>query len=214
MSDPSSDSDVESKDEDAEDAMEGSTGEAQGEGWLSDKIEAPPIKKPHLESAEGVNPPPPHVYHPLTGAPLPGLLYVSLTAPAVPAPLLPPADSSTKSKGKGKAVQQSSPASPSPHDHAACNKWSPPHSSKDCRKAKKSLTPSRNKIDSAAAPVALLEADNVDNMIYVWAFHLLIDLQFHKPPSHQALESMKLSMLLPCLTLLPSKFSFQPLVYF
>ncbi len=55
------------------------------------------------------SPPPPRAYHPLTGEPLNGLLYVSLTAPAMPAPPLPPAESSSKSKGKEKAVAPLSP---------------------------------------------------------------------------------------------------------
>ncbi len=104
---------------------------------------------------------------------------------------------STKSKGKGKAAKPSFPVSPSPHGCAACNKLSPPHSSKDRCKAKKSPAPSESKVDSSAAPMASLEAGNVDNTIYTQVFHLLIDLQFHEPPSCQALESMKLSMLPP-----------------
>ncbi len=199
MSDLSFNSEVKSKDEDVEDAMEGSMGEAQEEGWLSDEIEAPPIKKPRLESVEGINPPPPRVYHPLTGAPLPGLLYVSLTAPTDTAPPLPLMAPSIKSKGKGKAAKPSSPMSPSPHGHAACNKQSPPHSSKDCCKAKKSPTPSGNKVDDAAAPVASSMAAHINNTIYAWAFHPSIHLQFHEPPSRQALESIKLLMLPPVL---------------
>ncbi len=176
--------------------MEKSMGEApEEEGWLRDEIKAPPVKKPHLESAEGINPPPPHVYHPLTRAPLPGLLYVSLTAPTDPAPPFPLMAPSTKSKGKGKAAKPSSPASPSPCGQAACNKQSPPCSSRDRHKAKKSPAPSESKANDAAAPVASLEASNVDNTIYVWAFHPLINLQFHEPPLCQALELMKLLML-------------------
>ncbi len=75
------------------------------------------------------------------------------------------------------------------------NKRSPPYLSKDYCKAHKSPTPFGSKADDAVTPVALLEANHVDNMIYAWAFHLQIDLQFHEPPSCQALESMKLSML-------------------
>ncbi len=192
MSDPSSDSEAESEDEDEEDAMEESTGEAQEDGgWLSDKIEAPPIKKPRLEPAEGTNPPPPCVYYPLTGVPPPGLLYVSLTAPTDPAPSLPVMEPPSKSKGKEKATEPSSPVSPSPHGRAARNKRSLPRSSKGHCKANRSPTPSGSKVDETAA----VASDEVDNMIYVWAFHLQINLQFHEPPSRQALEYMKLSML-------------------
>ncbi len=174
--------------------MEGSDGEApEGGGWLSDKIDAPPVKKPHLAHAEGSNPPPPRAYHPLTGSPLLGLLYVPFTAPTDPAPPLPPTEPPSKSKGKEKATEPSSPTFPSPRGRAVCNKRSPPHSSKDRRKACKSPVPSGSQVGNAAAPA--LEADHVDNMIYAWAFHPQIDLQFHEPPSHQALESMKLFML-------------------
>ncbi|KAG7439031.1 uncharacterized protein BT62DRAFT_1014497 [Guyanagaster necrorhizus] len=37
--------------------------------------------------------------------------------------------------------------------------------------------------------------ETVNHTIYARAFHPAIDLQFHEPPSRQALESMKLSML-------------------
>ncbi len=193
MSDPSSDSEAESEDEDEEDAVEGSTGEVQEDGdWLSDEIEALPVKKPHLAPVEGANPPPPHAYHPLTGVPLPGLLYVSLTAPTDPAPPLPVMEPPSKSKGKEKATEPSSPVSPSPHGHAAHNKRSPLCSSKGRRKANQSPTPSGSKVDETATAAS----DEVNNTIYAQAFHLQIDLQFHEPPSCQALEYMKLSMLL------------------
>ncbi|KAK0468818.1 hypothetical protein IW261DRAFT_1573429 [Armillaria novae-zelandiae] len=45
------------------------------------------------------------------------------------------------------------------------------------------------------APPSPLTTDVVDNTIYFHAFHPSVDLQYHKPPSHQALESMKLSLL-------------------
>ncbi len=141
------------------------------------------------------SPPPPRAYHPLTGEPLNGLLYVSLTAPATPAPPLPPAESSSKSKGKEKAVAPLSPASPSLRSRAARNKRSPPRSSRGHRKATKSPIASGSKVAASAAPAASFEADHIDNTIYARAFHPSIDLQFHEPPSRQALESMKLSML-------------------
>ncbi|KAK0481338.1 hypothetical protein IW261DRAFT_1562630 [Armillaria novae-zelandiae] len=45
------------------------------------------------------------------------------------------------------------------------------------------------------APSSSLTTDVVDNTIYSRAFHPSVDLQYHEPPSHQALESMKLSLL-------------------
>ncbi|PBK97290.1 hypothetical protein ARMGADRAFT_1075792 [Armillaria gallica] len=189
--DSSSDSEVKHESDGEEDAVEGSHGEApEGEGWLSDKIEVPPVKKPHLAHVEGSNPLPPHAYHPLTGLPLPGLLYVPFTAPTDPAPPLPVTEPPSKSKGKGKATEPSSPTSPSLCGCAVRNKRSPPCSSKDCRKARKSPVTSGSKAGDAATPT--LEADN---RIYVRAFHPQINLQFHEPLSRQALESMKLSML-------------------
>ncbi|KAK0231655.1 hypothetical protein EDD85DRAFT_793320 [Armillaria nabsnona] len=116
-------------------------------------------------------------------------------APATPAPPLPPAEFSSKAKGKEKAIAPSSPASPSLHNRAARNKRSPPHSSKDRHKANRSPIASGSKVTVAATPAASLAAAPVDNTIYMWAFHLQVDLQFHEPPSHQALEYMKLSML-------------------
>ncbi|KAK0222656.1 hypothetical protein EDD85DRAFT_959895 [Armillaria nabsnona] len=194
LMDPSSDSEVELESDDEGDTVEGSNGEApEGEGWLSDEIEVPPIKKPRLVPAEGSNPPPARAYHPLTGSPLPGFLYVPLTAPTDPTPPLPATEPPSKSKGKAKATEPSSPVSPSPCGHAARNQRSPPRSSQDRRKARKSPIPSGSKAGSAATP--MLQAGNVNNKIYTWAFHPQIDLQFHEPPSHQALESMKLSML-------------------
>ncbi|KAK0226816.1 hypothetical protein EDD85DRAFT_976062 [Armillaria nabsnona] len=100
-----------------------------------------------------------------------------------------------KAKGKEKAVALVSPTSPSLHSHAVHNKRSLPHSSKDCHKANKSPITSGSKVMAAATPAALLEADHVNNTIYVQAFHPQVDLQFHELPSCQALESMKLSML-------------------
>ncbi|KAK0235562.1 hypothetical protein EDD85DRAFT_955122 [Armillaria nabsnona] len=194
--DPSSDSEAESEDEDKEDAMEEGIEKApEEEEWLSDEIEAPPIKKPCLEPAAGANPLPPHVYHPLTGMPLSGLLYVPFSVPTDPAPLLPLAESLSKAKGKEKAVAPASPISPSLHSRAVHNKWSPPHSSKDCHKTNKSPVMSGSKVTAAATTAASLEADHVDITIYAQAFHLQVDLQFHELPSRQALESMKLSML-------------------
>ncbi|KAK0459034.1 hypothetical protein IW261DRAFT_1579261 [Armillaria novae-zelandiae] len=45
------------------------------------------------------------------------------------------------------------------------------------------------------APSSSLTTDVVDNTIYSCAFHPSVDLQYHEPPSRQALESMKLSLL-------------------
>ncbi|KAK0238172.1 hypothetical protein EDD85DRAFT_952341 [Armillaria nabsnona] len=174
----SSDSKAKSEDEDEEDAMvEGIEEALEEEEWLSDEIKAPPIKKPRLEPAAGANPPPPHVYHPLTGMPLSGLLYVPFSAPTDPAPPLPPAESTSKAKGMEKAV------APGPLHlllFAVTNK---------------SPITSGSKVAAAATTAASLEADHVDNTIYTRAFHLQVDLQFHEPPSCQALELMKLSML-------------------
>lgn len=196
MPESSSGSEVVLASEEEDDAVGGSNGGVpEGGGWLSDELEAPPVKKPRLAHAEGSIPPPPRAYHPLTGSPLSGLLYVPLAAPADSAPPLPATEPSSKSKGKEKAIEPSSPASPSPHGRAARNKRSPPRSSKDRRKAHKSPVPSESKAGDTATPA--LEADNVDNRIYARAFHPQIDLQFHEPPSRQALESMKLSMLPP-----------------
>ncbi len=112
----------------------------------------------------------------------------------MPAPPLPPVEFS-KVKGKEKAIAPSSPTSPSLHNHAARNKRSPPCSSKDRRKANRSPAASGSKVAASATPTASFEADHIDNTIYVWAFHPQVDLQFHEPPSRQALEYMKLSML-------------------
>ncbi|KAK0237423.1 hypothetical protein EDD85DRAFT_951604 [Armillaria nabsnona] len=191
LADPSSDSDAGSEDKDEE-----GMGEApEEEDWLSDEIKAPPVKKPRLEPAAGITPPPPHAYHPRTGVPLTGLLYFSSSAPTVPVLPLPLTDPSTTAKGKGKAAEPSSPASPSPCGQVTRNKKSPPCSSKDRRKAKKSLIPSGSRVVASATPASSLLADNVDKTIYVRAFHPQVDLQFHEPPSRQALEAMKLSML-------------------
>ncbi|KAK0224948.1 hypothetical protein EDD85DRAFT_795612 [Armillaria nabsnona] len=84
----------------------------------SDKIEVPLVKRFQKMTADKSSLPPPCAYHPLTGEPLTGLLYVSFTAPAMPVPLLPPAEFSFKAKGKEKAVAPSSPTSPSLHSHA------------------------------------------------------------------------------------------------
>ncbi|KAG7442711.1 uncharacterized protein BT62DRAFT_922426 [Guyanagaster necrorhizus] len=45
------------------------------------------------------------------------------------------------------------------------------------------------------APANMSVGETVNHTIYAYAFHLAIDLQFYEPPFHQALESMKLSML-------------------
>ncbi|KAK0222960.1 hypothetical protein EDD85DRAFT_796134 [Armillaria nabsnona] len=194
--DPSSNSEAKSEDEDKEDTMKEGIEEApEEEEWLSDEIEAPPVKKPRLELAAGANPPPPHVYHPLTGMPLSGLLYVSFSAPTDPVPPLPPVESLSKVKDKEKAVALASPVSPSLRSCAAHNKRSPLCSSKDRCKTNKSPIASGSKVAAAATTTALLEADHVNNTIYMRAFHLQVDLQFHKPPSCQALEYMKLLML-------------------
>ncbi|KAK0457405.1 hypothetical protein IW261DRAFT_1580080 [Armillaria novae-zelandiae] len=46
-------------------------------------------------------------------------------------------------------------------------------------------------VDAAVSPVAAI----VDNTIYVRGFHPDINLQFHEPPSREALERMKMSLL-------------------
>ncbi|KAK0238226.1 hypothetical protein EDD85DRAFT_790266 [Armillaria nabsnona] len=206
--DPSSDSDPGSTPDGEEYDANGGAAVFGDEDEESDEVTVPLVKRFRKMTVDASSPPPPHAYHPLTGEPLTGLLYVSLTAPAAPAPPLPPAEFSSKAKGKEKAIAPSSPVSLSLHSCAVCNKRSPPRSSKDRRKANRSPIASGSKVVAAATPTASLEAAPVDNTIYVRAFHLQVDLQFHEPPSCQALEYMKLLMLplapdsltnLPCL---------------
>ncbi|KAK0460866.1 hypothetical protein IW261DRAFT_1577246 [Armillaria novae-zelandiae] len=45
------------------------------------------------------------------------------------------------------------------------------------------------------APSSSLTTDVIDNTIYLRTFHPSVDLQYHEPPSRQALESMTLSLL-------------------
>ncbi|PBK59106.1 hypothetical protein ARMSODRAFT_983275 [Armillaria solidipes] len=181
--DPSSDSKADSEEDDA------ATGEAPApadEDALSDKIEVPPIKRPRLASVANTSPPPPHAYHPLTGEPLTGLLYISLAAPSDPVPPLSPAGPSAKAKGKQKATAKASPPPVSAPKRSRSSHGKQPLPLAD---AIIDETVIRDPSSSA------LEADNIDNMIYARAFHPQIDLQFHEPPSRQALEYMKLSML-------------------
>ncbi|KAK0216677.1 hypothetical protein EDD85DRAFT_798286 [Armillaria nabsnona] len=63
------------------------------------EIEVLLVKKPRLTSIVKASLPPPCAYHPLTGEPLAGVLYVLLSAPLKCAPLLPPAGPSSKAKG-------------------------------------------------------------------------------------------------------------------
>ncbi len=149
----------------------------------SDEIVVPPVKRLYRTPTTKSSPPPLCAYHPLTGEPLTGLLYVSFTAPSDPPLPLPPMESSYKSKDKERAVVPQSPAPLSLCHCAAHNKRSPSHSSRDHCKANKSPAPSRSKVDDAAATGALLDSGHVDNMIYACAFHPQIDLQFHEPPS-------------------------------
>ncbi|PBK85803.1 hypothetical protein ARMGADRAFT_1035993 [Armillaria gallica] len=178
------------------------------------------VKKPHLTLTVKASLPPPHAYHPLTGEPLTGVLCVPLSAPLKRTPLLPPAELSSNSKGKPKAVAPSSPPVifPPKQVHPSCSKKSPPRSSKSRRKAKSSPVPSEglsyavlspspmqtssptakgnvHMVESDDKALPSMEADNVDNIIYVCAFQPQVDLQFHEPPLCQALEYMKLSML-------------------
>ncbi|SJL14893.1 uncharacterized protein ARMOST_18369 [Armillaria ostoyae] len=195
---PSSDSEAEPKSDEEDGAVSVEAVALDEQGIESDEIEVPPVKRPRLALASAASSPPPRAYHPLTGEPLTGLLYVPLTAPSDPAPPLPPAGPSTKVKGKQKAAP---PASPSPvpasqRSRPSRGRKPSPRSSKGRRKATCSPGPSSSNIaDTVAGNHTSLEADNVDNTIYARAFHPQIDLQFHEPPSRQALEYMKLSML-------------------
>ncbi|PBK72214.1 hypothetical protein ARMSODRAFT_1016190 [Armillaria solidipes] len=58
-------------------------------------------------------------------------------------------------------------------------------------------TKSKGKQKAVTPALPSPKANNVDNKIYAQAFHPQIDLQFHEPPSRQALEYMKLSLLPP-----------------
>ncbi|KAK0483055.1 hypothetical protein EDD18DRAFT_1112329 [Armillaria luteobubalina] len=134
----------------------------------SESIVAPPTKRVCLVSPEVVSPPLPHAYHPLTGEPLTGLTYVSLTASSECDPPPPVIESSSKSKGKGKARIT---ALPSPI----------------------TLTPVSPVVETASKQQVASEV--VDTTIDARGFHPDIDLQFHEPPSHEALERMKMSLL-------------------
>ena len=123
---------------------------------------------------------------------------------------------------KQKAAVPTSPpvVSPLKRVRPSHSEKSPPCCSKGHRKAKSSPVPSEGLSYVAPSPSPMqtssptakgnvhmvesddkalpsMEADNVDNIIYARAFHPQVDLQFHEPPSHQALEYMKLSMLPP-----------------
>ncbi|SJL15309.1 uncharacterized protein ARMOST_18802 [Armillaria ostoyae] len=100
--------------------------------------------------------------------------------PSDPAPPLPPTETSSKSKGKQKAT---APASPSKRSNSL-------HSLGDTE----DLVAVEGHDAEALSPA---EADNVDNTFYARAFHPEISLQYHEPPSRQALENLKLSMLPP-----------------
>ncbi|KAK0487153.1 hypothetical protein IW261DRAFT_1558096 [Armillaria novae-zelandiae] len=127
-------------------------------GQETEEVMAQPIKRVRLVSPAAVSPPPVHVYHPLTGEPLTGLTYVSLSALSEPVQPFPVAGTSSKGKSKGKARVAALPA------------------------------------PAVVAPVSPVAAI-VDNTIYARGFHLDINLQFHEPPSCEALERMKMSLL-------------------
>ncbi|KAK0221095.1 hypothetical protein EDD85DRAFT_960256 [Armillaria nabsnona] len=163
------------------------------------EIEVPLVKKPRLTSIVKASLPPP--CH-LSNAHLFFLPRDRLPKPKAAMPTSPPV------------------ISPPKQVHPLRSKQSPPHSSKGHCKAKSSpvpseglscVTPSPSPMQTSS-PVAkvnlhalegddkalsFMAADNVDNIIYVQAFHPQVDLQFHEPPLHQALEYMKLSMLPP-----------------
>ncbi|KAK0244874.1 hypothetical protein EDD85DRAFT_785242 [Armillaria nabsnona] len=195
LMDPSSNSDPGSAPDGEEYDADSGTAVFGDEDEESDEVMVPPVKRFWKMTVDESSPPPPHAYHPLTGEPLSGLLYVPLTAPAAPAPLLPPAELSSKAKGKERAVAPSSPVSPSVRNRAVRNKMSLPCSSRDRHRANRSPVTSGSQVVAIATPAAFLEVAPVDNTIYMQAFHLQVNLQFHEPPSCQALEYMKLSML-------------------
>ncbi|KAK0229021.1 hypothetical protein IW262DRAFT_1293689 [Armillaria fumosa] len=85
-----------------------------------------------------------------------------------PAPPLPAVESSSKGKGKGKTRVTALPALAA-------------------------LAPASPVIDTTSNQ--RLASKIVDNTIYARGFHPNIDLQFHEPPSCEALEHMKMSLL-------------------
>ncbi|KAK0465803.1 hypothetical protein IW261DRAFT_1574709 [Armillaria novae-zelandiae] len=124
----------------------------------TEEIMAQPIKRVRLVSPVAISPPPARAYHPLTGEPLTGLTYISLSALSEPVQPFPVAGTSSKGKSKGKARVAALPA------------------------------------PAVVAPVSPVAAI-VDNTIYARGFHPDINLQFHEPPSREALECMKMSLL-------------------
>ncbi|KAK0471040.1 hypothetical protein IW261DRAFT_1572400 [Armillaria novae-zelandiae] len=137
-------------------------------GLASDETEAQPMKRVRLVSPGAISPPASHVYHPVTGEPLTGLTYVSFSAPSEPAQPFPVANSSSKGKNKGKAHVVALPAPAV-------------------------LAPVSLIVATASKP--WLPSEIVDHTIYACGFHPDINLQFHEPPSCEALECMKLSLL-------------------
>ncbi|KAK0459876.1 hypothetical protein IW261DRAFT_1429465 [Armillaria novae-zelandiae] len=127
-------------------------------GQETEEIVSRPIKRVRLVSPAAVSSPPTHAYHPLTGEPLTGLTYVSLSALSEPVQPFPVAGTSSKGKSKGKAHVAALPA------------------------------------PAVIAPVSPVGAI-VDHTIYAHGFHPDINLQFHEPPSREALERMKMSLL-------------------
>ncbi|PBK70571.1 hypothetical protein ARMSODRAFT_974491 [Armillaria solidipes] len=152
------------------------------------ELEVLPVKKPRLTLNGRADPPPP--------------------PPLKCAPLLPPVEPSSKAKGKTKAVAPALPPVISP------SKWQRLSQGKklSCSFRGSFLCRAFPRLMQTSSPTAKgnlhtlegddkallsMEVENVDNIIYAWAFHPQVDLQFHEPPLHQALEYMKLSMLPP-----------------
>ncbi|KAK0461535.1 hypothetical protein IW261DRAFT_1576753 [Armillaria novae-zelandiae] len=127
-------------------------------GQETEEIVSRPIKRVRLVSLAAVSSPPARAYHPITGEPLTGFTYISLSALSEPVQPFPVAGTSSKGKSKGKAHVAALPA------------------------------------PAVIAPVSPVTAI-VDNTIYTRGFHPDINLQFHEPPSREALERMKMSLL-------------------
>ncbi|KAK0499340.1 hypothetical protein EDD18DRAFT_1349523 [Armillaria luteobubalina] len=183
---PSSDSEVPESSGEDEDRP------ASKEPWflpsdepISAGITPPPAKRVRLASPVHEEPlaPPPRAYHPLTGEPLSHFRFVNLSAPSEPAPPLPSAGLSSKVKGKKREV---APPSPTP----AVESLVKPKGKKRLAAVLPSLLPSARPSGSNSGA-----ARPIDNTFYARAFHPGLDLQFHEPPSREALERLKLSAL-------------------
>ncbi|KAK0486641.1 hypothetical protein EDD18DRAFT_1360644 [Armillaria luteobubalina] len=149
---------------------------------VSAKIMPPPAKHARIASPAHEEPlsTPPHVYHPLTGEPLPRLRYVNTLAPSEPAPPLPNPEPSAKAKGKRKAMKSPTPLHMSPPAGPSAKVKGKHH------QAGASPRPSTRNSTSVVT---------VDNTFYSWGFWPQIDLQYHEPPSCEALERLKMSAL-------------------